>query len=394
MHYNFDQVVDRKGTYCSQWDFNKERFGKEDVLPFSISDTDFKVPKQITDTLMECVNHQIYGYTRWNHNDFKESIASFYQRQHHLFLDKESIVYSPTVMYSISLLIRLLTKQGEAVLTCNPMYDAFFHVVQDNQRVLLTTELVFNNERYMVDFEDLESKLKKARIFLLCSPHNPTGKMWLKEELDTLVFLCKKHHVIIISDEIHSDMILSNQPYTSIMHYFEQYTDIYLVSSASKTFNTPGLLGSYASINNPTIRTQFNEICKNRDFVGSASVLGMRATMTGYQLCGEYIEQLVNYIKGNMALVESYINEYCKDVSFTIPEATYLAWLDMTNVPFTTKQIQEALLEVGKVGIMDGNHYGKDKYLRMNVGCPRSKVEEGLKRFKKALDYLYNKTEG
>lgn len=393
MKYNFDELINRKGTYCSQWDFNLERFGSKDVLPFSISDTDFKIPKEITEVLANCINHQVYGYTRWNHNDFKESIMNFYQRRHSIILDKESIVYSPTVMYSISLLLELLSNEGDAVLTCNPMYDAFFNVIQKNNRVLLKSELQLIDNRYQVDFKDIENKLSKAKIFLLCSPHNPTGKMWLKEELDTLVSLCKKYQVKIISDEIHSDMILSNQRYISILEYQKEYTDIYMVSSASKTYNTPALLGSYACINNEEIREQFNEFCKNRDFVGSAILLGIQATMTGYRYCDEYIEQLVEYIKGNMQVVERFIKDNFNDISFTIPEATYLAWLDLTKVPFTMQEIQEALITEGKVGIMDGNHYGKDKYLRMNIGCPRSKVEEGLQRLKKALDYLYKTQE-
>lgn len=391
MKYNFDEVIDRSGTYCSQWDFNLERFGNKDILPFSISDMDFKVPIEITEVLQTCVEHQIYGYTRWNHASFKEAITSFYQRRHGLLLDPNKVVYSPTVMYSIATLFKLLSNVGDCILTCNPMYDAFFKVVENNQRILLKSELKIVDGKYQIDFEDLDKQLSKASIFLLCSPHNPTGKMWSKQELATLVTLCKKHRVKIISDEIHSDIILTSKRYTSILSFLDQYEDIYMVSSASKTMNTPGLLGSYAYIKKEKIKEGFNQQCKDTDFVGSASLLGMQATMVGYRECDGYIEELITYIKGNMQVAKEFIDAHFTDVHFIIPEATYLAWIDIGDVPFTMEQIQEALVNVGKVGIMSGMMYGANDHLRMNLGCPRSKVIDGLQRFKKAMEYLYHK---
>lgn len=390
MKYNFDEVINRKGTYSSQWDFNKERFGSADIIPFSISDMDFKVPQEITEVLQHCVEHQIFGYTRWNHDDFKSAIASFYQRRHQISLQKEAIVYSPTVMYSISVLFDLLSNHGDKVVTFNPMYDAFFKVVKNNNRVLIKSELLNIKGRFEIDFNDVEQKLEQAQIFLLCSPHNPTGRMWSKEELERLVELCQKYHVAIISDEIHSDIILTTKPYTSILAFSKKYPDIYMVSSSSKTMNTPGLIGSYAYISNSAIKDKFNHRVKDTDFVGSASLLGMHATIVGYTKCDDYIDALVPYIQKNMQVVKEFIDNEFSNIHFTIPESTYLAWIDVRDVPFSMEQIQEALITIGGVGIMSGALYGNDSYLRMNLGCPTSKVEAGLKGLKKAINYLYD----
>lgn len=392
MKYHFDEVINRKGTYSSQWDFNEERFGSDKIIPFSISDMDFKVPKEITKVLQQCVEHQIYGYTRWNHDDFKNAIVSFYRRRHQITLEKEAIVYSPTVMYSISVLFNILSKPDDKIVTFNPMYDAFFKVIENNNRVLLKSDLINIDGHFEIDVDDIEQKLSQATIFLLCSPHNPTGRMWKKEELDMLIEICKKYQVAIISDEIHSDIILTTVPYTSILDYQDTYSNIYMVSSSSKIMNTPGLIGSYAYISNPIVKDKFNLRVKDRDFVGSASLLGMQATMIGYTKCDDYIDALLPYIKKNMEVVKEFIDKEFTDIHFIMPEATYLAWIDMRQAPFSMEQIQDALIRVGKVGMMSGSLYGDARYIRMNVGCPTSKVEAGLLGLKKAMDYLYNNT--
>lgn len=389
MKVNFDEINDRKGTYCTQWDYIEDRFGKSGLLPFSISDTDFKIPVPITQKLEEVLKHQIFGYTRWNHDDFKGAIQSFYQRRFDCYIDKDWVIYSPSVIYSVSVLLRLLSQDNDAVLCFNPMYDAFFNVVEKNNRRLISCPL--NNQTFQIDFKDFENKIKDCQILLLCSPHNPTGRVWTQEELTQIIKICKKYQVKIISDEIHMDVILTNRKHQPILHYLSQYDQLYLVSSSSKTMNTPGLGGSYAILPNSQIRKQFLIQTKEKDFVNSASIMGMYACMVGYTQCDDYIDQLVDYIKGNMQYVETFLKENIPDFTFHIPESTYLAWIDVRNAPFTMDEIQKAFIEIGEVAIMDGKVYGENGrgFLRMNCGCPRSKLEEGLKRMKKAMDALY-----
>lgn len=391
MNYNFDEVINRLGTYCTQWDYIEDRFGEKDLLPFSISDTDFKIPKPITEKILEVAKHEIYGYSRWNHHDFKSSITDFYKRRHNCDMKEDWVLYSPSVMYSVSILIRLLSKPKDAVLTFNPMYDSFFTVIEDNDRRLISHHLIAKNGTFEIDFPLFEKQLEEAEILLLCAPHNPTGRIWTKEEMDTIVSLCKKHHVKIISDEIHMDIQLRENKHIPLLSYINEYEDLYTASSCSKTLNVPGLIGSYLLVPNEEIRDAFLHQTRKVDFLNSVSILGMYATMVGYRECDDYIDQLNAYIKSNMEYVKSFIDKELPDFKFEIPDGTYLAWIDAREVPFTTEEIQDALVHVGKVAIMKGETYGESgtKYLRLNCGCPKSKLEDGMKRFKAAMDWLY-----
>ncbi|BBK23669.1 aminotransferase [Amedibacterium intestinale] len=391
MKYNFDEVNNRLGTYCTQWDYIEDRFGEKDLLPFSISDTDFKIPKPITEKILEVAKHEIYGYTRWNHHDFKSSICGFYKRRHNCDMKEDWVLYSPSVMYSVSLLIRLLSKPKDKVVTFNPMYDSFLTVIEDNNRILISHSLKHENNTFVIDFDLLEEQLKDASILLLCSPHNPTGRVWTKEEMEKMVGICKKYDVSIISDEIHMDILIKDRLHLPLLKYYDVYKNIYTASSCSKTLNVPGLIGSYAIIPDEKIRDAFLHQTRRKDFLNSVSIFGMYATMVGYTSCDDYIDQMIEYLKGNMKYVEDFIRDNLKDFSFEIPDATYLAWIDARKVPFTSEEIQDALVHVGKVAIMKGEVYGDNgaKYLRMNCGCPRSKLEEGMKRLKKAMDWLY-----
>jgi cystathionine beta-lyase len=391
MKYNFDEVINRKGTYCTQWDYIEDRFNKKDLLPFSISDTDFKIPRPITDKLKEVMNHEIYGYTRWNHHDFKGAIADYYERRFKCFINEEWILYSPSVMYSVSVLIRLLSSPKDKILTFDPMYDAFFSVIEENGRLLVSENLKEEQGVFKIDFESFDKKIKECKIMLLCSPHNPTGRVWTNEEIEHIIKICKKYGVKIISDEIHMDIILGKNKHIPILRYVKEYSHLYLVSSASKTLNTPGLIGSYSIIPSEEIREKFLLQTRKKDFLNSVSIFGMYATMVGYRECDDYIDQLVEYIKENTVIVEEFIKKELPQLKYKPAEGTYLAWIDVRELPFTKEEIQYALVNEGKVGIMPGETYGDNgaKYLRLNCGCPKEKLIEGLWRLKKGIDYLY-----
>lgn len=391
MKYDFNEVHNRLGTYCTQWDYIEDRFHKKDLIPFSISDTDFIIPKPITEKIQEVSKHQIYGYTRWNHHDFKSSISGFYQRRFHTHVEEEWIVYSPSVMYSVSLLIRLLSKPNDKVLTFEPMYDSFYTVIKDNDRELVSNHLICKDGEYTIDFDLFEKQAQECQLFLLCSPHNPTGRIWAKEEMIKIVDICKKNKVKIISDEIHMDIQLQERKHIPLLSYADKYDELYTASSSSKTFNTPGLIGSYLMIPNEIVREQFLKVTRRRDFLNSVSIFGMYATMVGYTKCDDYIEQLNEYIKENMKILQDFIKTQLPDFKFRIPDGTYLAWIDARDVPYSADEIQDALVNVGGIGIMKGEIYGEPKYLRMNIGCPQAKLKEGLRRFKLAMDALYSK---
>ena len=389
MIHDFDSIIDRKNTYSTQWDFVIDRFGEADLLPFSISDTDFRAPERLLNKLHQVIDHGIFGYSRWNHADFKQTITHYYQRAHHTKVADEWVVYSPSILYSISVLLRLLTEKDEGVLVFDPMYDAFIKVVNENDRKLLTVPLK-REEHYKIDFALLEEKIAKCKVFLLCSPHNPTGKVFTKEELAKIISLCKKYQVYLISDEIHSDIILFDAVHYPILNWYNDYDRLILLNSASKTFNIPGLGGSYGLIPDQELRTEFLVQTRERDFVNSPSIMGMIATMTAYNECQEYVMELVHYIEENMRQLKNYLAEQLPEIQFELPQATYLAWLDVRGLPFSDDELQKALVQVGKVGIMRGDVYGAEGrgFLRMNVGCPQVKMLEGLQRMKQSMDFL------
>lgn len=392
MKYKFDQTVDRTGTYCTQWDYIEDRFGVPDLLPFSISDTDFQCPDEIIQTLEKRMQHGIFGYTRWNHAEFKESIIDWFRNRFSCEIKEHWIVYSPSVIYSISKIIEYLTNEDDHIVIQTPAYDAFFKVIQDNNRFISDNQLIYENGKYRINFDDLEQKLshERAKVLLLCSPHNPTGRVWTKHELETIVGLCNKHNVFIISDEIHMDIVYEPNFHIPIINTSINLKNVCICTSASKTFNTPGLGGSYMILPNEMINNDFLLSLKNRDGLSSASIFGMLATIEAYKTCGDWVDELVEYIQDNLKSVEDYLNKHLPKLKFTLPESTYLAWIDISGLPFSSEQIQHALVHQAKVAIMPGEIYGEagKGFIRMNIGCPKSKIIEGLHRLKKAIDYL------
>ncbi len=392
MTQGFDKVVNRKGTFCTQWDYIEDRFGEKDLLPFSISDMDFPTPKEILQALESRLQHGVFGYTRWNHEQFKDAIRNWYQKRFSSTVKEEWIVYSPSVIYSISKMIEILSEEADHIVIQTPAYDAFYKTIKDNKRVISRNELIYHEGIYSIDFTDLEEKLAhpKSKVLLLCSPHNPTGRVWKKEELEKIVHLCNQYDVFIISDEIHMDVIHEGNTHIPITDAALNLDKVCICTSASKTFNTPGLGGSYSLIPNEKLREAFLLTLKNKDGLSSASIFGTLATITAYNECEVWVDDLVEYIDGNLQTIQAYLEEHLPDLQLTMPESTYLAWIDVSQLPFSSEQLQYALVHHGKVAIMSGETYGEagKSFIRMNIGCPQSKVIEGLQRLNKAIKYL------
>lgn len=390
---NFDKVIDRKGTFCTQWDYVADRFGQPDLLPFTVSDTDFAVPKEIIETLQHRISHPVFGYTRWNHDTFKESIQQWYHTRFDYQLNRDWIVYSPSVIYSISKLIELKSKIGEQIVVQTPAYDAFFKMIEAQNRTLIETKLIYQDNQYTIDFNDLELKLKQPNcsIFLLCSPHNPTGRVWKKEELTHMIYLCEKYEVFLISDEIHMDILRNGQSHSPIFKFATNLSNLALCTSASKTFNTPGLVASYLMIPDVNLREEFLLLLKNRDGLSSTSIFGMLSTITAYNQCGYWVDQLNDYIDQNIHLTENFIQAFLPELTVVPSQATYLLWIDCSKLPFSMDELQTALVQQGKVAIMSGGTYGKASttFLRLNIGCSKEKLLDGLERLRKSILFLH-----
>ena len=386
----FDEIRDRKGTYCTQWDYVKDRFGKDNLLPFTISDMDLESPKEIVDALLKRINHRIFGYSRWNHDDFKNSIEYWYESRHSCKIDKEWIVYSPSVIYAVSKFIEMKSSKGDGVLINTPGYDGFFKVIVDNDREVIESPLKRVDGKYEIDFEDFEAKCQRAKIFLLCSPHNPTGRVWSRDELQKMIEICKKYGVYIISDEIHMDIIYEGQHRPIVSEGGDYMENIILCTSASKTFNIPALCGSYLFIPSQKDRDEFLRILKNRDALSSPSILAVIATIETYNRCGYWVDELVKYTRSNICFVKEYLEKNIPQLSCEIPQGSYFAWIDFSKLEISSEEFQKYLIETGGIAVMPGLTYGEAGryFLRLNVGCSVKKVQDGLERIKKAVDQI------
>lgn len=387
---NFDTVIDRRGTYCTQWDYVKDRFGKEGLLPFTISDMDFQVPEEIIEALINRVKHGVFGYSRWNNEDFKNSIDYWYKKRFNYKIDKEWILYAPSVIYSVAKFIEMKSQKGDGILILTPAYDGFFKVISDNDRKIISSSLIKKNNNYEIDFKDFENKCKISKIFLMCSPHNPIGKIWSKEELEKIISICKKYNVFIISDEIHMDIVYKGK-HIPILKLGENYIkNMVICTAASKTFNIPSLGGAYILCTTSEDREEYLRILKNKEALSSPSILGIIATITAYNECEYWVDELLKYTEDNIKYVKKYLEKNIPELSCDIPDGCYFAWIDFSKLSVSSEKFQKALIDIGKVAIMPGVTYGVEgeKFLRFNIGCSREKVKEGLLRMELAVDSL------
>lgn len=387
---NFDEIKDRRGTYCTQWDYVKDRFGKEGLLPFTISDMDLESPEEIAEALVKRINHKIFGYSRWNHDDFKNSIENWYKKRFSCEINKDWIVYSPSVIYAVSKFVEMKSEKGDGVLINTPGYDGFFKMILGNERKIISSPLKNINGKYEIDFEDFEKKCREAKIFLLCSPHNPVGKVWTEEELTKIIEICKKNNVFIISDEIHMDIVY-NKKHIPIVSLGKDYLEnIVLCTSASKTFNIPAFTGSYLFIPSEKNREDFLKILKERDALSSPSILAVIATMTAYNECEYWVDELIKYTENNIKFVKEYLEKNISELFCEIPDGSYFAWIDFSKLGISSEEFQKYLIDIGEVAVMPGLTYGEEGryFLRLNVACSIKKVKDGLERIKKSVDYI------
>lgn len=384
MSVDFDRIIDRHNTYSTQWDYAKDRFGRNDVLPFSISDTDFSVPDNVQKVLKKRIEHPIYGYTRWNHHDYKNAIKQWYKKRYNFEFDENIIAYSPSVVFAIADFIKMHSEKGDVVATFIPMYDAFFNTIECNDRILMPVKLGDAYENYAIDWDMMETVLsqEKVKIFLLTNPHNPTGKVFNESELQKISNLCYKYNVFLISDDIHQDIVYKPNKYIPILKI--RNSNVVLCSSGSKTFNTPGLIESYILCPEKQDYDQFLVDLKQKNALSSVSILGMYAQIAAYH-SETYIDAMVQYLYDNMKLLDKFCTDNNLGLSFKIPNGTYLAWINCENVKLSESELQDKLINIGHVGIMKGSTYGNRNRLRMNVACTKDKLIKGLDRIKVAL---------
>lgn len=393
MKYNFDEIIDRRNTDCLKYDFAAERGMPEDILPLWVADMDFRTAPGIIERVMADAKFGIYGYTD-SRDDYFQAVAAWYRDYFGWQVDKSWLVKTPGVVFAISIAVQALTEKGDAVMIQQPVYYPFSAVIKDNDRILVNSELILNNGRYEIDFADFEQKIteNQVKLFVLCSPHNPVGRVWTQEELRKVGEICLKHDVKVVSDEIHSDFVYEGKKHHVFTTVDSALEEISIICTApSKTFNLAGLQVSNIFIPNEQIRSAF---LKQMFKVGYSQVnmIGLHACQAAYETGREWLEELKVYLKGNLDYVRTYLEEKLPQIKLIEPEGTYLIWLDCRGLGLSEEELEDLIVHKAKLWLDAGTIFGAAGagFERINMACPRAVLEEALERLRRAVSDLNN----
>ena len=391
MKYNFDEIIDRKGFHAAKYDERKKKFGKEDLIPLWIADMDFKTAQPVIDAMVKRAQHGIFGYVS-KPDSYKEAAIDFQKKRHNWDIRMEEMSFSVGIVPAIAELVREFTQPGDKVLIQTPVYPEFYEVVEAwDGRIVIENELINEDGYYHMDFEDLEEKLKSSpKLMILCNPHNPVGRVWKKDELEKLGNLCIKYKVPLISDEIHGDMELFGNKYTPMWSLSKEIKDNTIVAfSATKTFNLAGLQACFIVFPKEAWQNRFDGYWAGLD-IHRNNCFSLVAMETAWNEGEEWLDQVIDYIEGNMKFVKDYIDNNIPKIKVQLPESTYLMWLDCTNLGMKPYELEDFMVNKAGVGLNNGSNFcrGLEGFMRMNVACPRSVLEKALVQIKKAVDEL------
>ncbi|NDV45554.1 putative C-S lyase [Paludibacter sp. 221] len=387
MNYNFDEIIDRRNTDSYKYDKCKEVFGTDDILPMWVADMDFRTPQFVFDAIYRRCEHPVLGYTSIS-KDYFSVISAWINKQHQWQTEEEWMGFMPGIVPGLSFAVQAYTDADAEVIVQPPVYHPFMYSVQKNGRKLVYNPLKVADGRFEMDFDDLESKITpKTKLLLLCNPHNPGGCVWDKDTLVRLAEICAKHNIVVISDEIHADMALPGYkhiPFASVSETAKNIAVTYM--APSKTFNMPALIASYYVISNPELRDKLKRFLERND-VANGNVFAYEATKAVYLQGDEWRKQMLAYVQGNVDYMVDFLAKHVPQIKPMIPEASFLVFLNCKGLEMGGDDLQKFFVQNVKIGMNDGRMFGPggEGYMRMNVACPRSTVEEAMNRIKNAL---------
>ena len=387
--YNLDEIIDRKGSGCLKYDFAVARGKPADVLPFWVADMDFKVAAPILEALHKKVDHGIFGYSESGASYF-EALATWQETYFHWHIRPEWLIKTPGIVPAINIAVKALTRPGDGVLLHRPVYYPFLNAIEKNGRKLVNSGLVLKDGHYEIDFEDMEKKIVEndVKLALLCTPHNPAGRVWTKDELTRYAEICLAHGVKIVADEIHEDFTYPGYTHTAFGTISEEAAQSAIICTApSKTFNIAGLQNSNILIPNADIRKAFLD---ELDAFGydQLNVMGLVAAEAAYRDGREWLDQVKAYIKGNLDFTRDFLKAHLPKMKLIEPEGTYLIWIDASAYGLTNEELEHKILCDCHLWLDMGYIFGAEGegFLRFNLACPRATLEQGMKQLKEGFE--------
>lgn len=386
--YNFDEIIDRRGTDSVKVDKLEEYFGKKDLLPLWVADMDFRTPDFITNALKKRCEHSVFGYT-FASDEYYESIINWVQYKHHWNIKREWISYIPGIVKGIGFAIQCFTQPGDKIIIQPPVYHPFRLVPEAMQREVVYNPLKVVEETYEMDFEQLESVIDEScKMLILCSPHNPGGIVWSKESLIRLAEICSRHNILVVSDEIHAEMVYPGNKHFPFPAVSEEAAACSITFMApSKTFNIAGIVTSYAIVPDDTLREKFYSYLEAGE-LHAGTIFAYTATMAAYTYGPEWLQQMRQYVMENVRFVETFICEHLPQIKVYPPHASFLVWIDCKGLGLSQEALVDLFINKAGLALNDGSIFGPggEGFMRLNVGCPRSVLEEAMNALKKAID--------
>lgn len=386
MAYDFDRLIDRRNTRSYKWDQCEKLFGDPDILPLWVADMDFPSPPAVQEVLKKRAEIGLYGYAIRTKSYF-QAIVNWFRRRHNWSIESSWIIDSPSIVTSLSLAVEQFSEPGGQVVIQPPVYYPFFDVIKNNGRVIAQNPLILRNGRFEMDYDHLESLFKGgAKLILLCSPHNPGGRVWERDELLKLGELCLKYQVTVISDEIHCDLTFPGHPHTPFASLSPELADITVTClAATKTFNLPGLHTSIIVASNPVLKKKLERRLQMLS-LHMAQHFAQDAVEAAYNEGGEWLDAVMNYVKGNLDFTIAYLAEQLPEVKPLQPDGTYLLWVDCRSLGLDKQGLKDLMFRQAKVAFSEGSVFGTEGegWLRINLACPRSILEQALNQFSKA----------
>ena len=388
MPVDFDTVPNRRGTNCFKYDFAREMGMPEDVLPLWVADMDFPTAPAVLERLHALAEHGIFGYTGVKDAYFS-AVHNWYAQRFGWETQRSWLVTTPGVVFAIAIAIRAFTQKGDAILIQQPVYYPFANKVTENDRQLVVNPLVLKNGRYEMDFADMERKIVDyhVKMLLLCSPHNPVGRVWTKEELLRVGEICQKHGVLVVSDEIHADFTYAGHTHRVYASVKTEFADFTITCTApSKTFNLAGLQNSNIFIPNRQLRHAYKKELSACG-CGGTNCMGMAACQAAYEAGADWLEQLKQYLAGNLAYIRQFLREKLPEIALIEPEGTYLVWLDLRKLGLTEQQQRQLIVQDAKLWLDTGTLFGQggDGFERINIACPRATIKQAMQRLERAV---------